>query len=75
MDVSEDVGWAGAATVDVLLRVLGDVPPNKGSIDEHIPLRVFDESNISEVGEGKLDFSAGFGGTAEDGYLKLWGVD
>jgi ribose transport system substrate-binding protein len=73
MDVSEDVGWAGAATVDSILRVLGKVKPNSGTIDEHIPLRVFDSSNIKEVGPGLPPFGAGFGG-AELGYLKLWGV-
>jgi ribose transport system substrate-binding protein len=72
MDVAEDVAWAGAATVDSILRVLGKVPPNTGTIDEHIPLRVFDSSNVKELG-GKIDYGSGFGG-AHDDYLKLWGV-
>jgi ribose transport system substrate-binding protein len=72
MDVSEDVAWAGAATVDSILRVLGKVPPSSGTIDEHIPLRVFDSSNVNLLGK-KIGYGAGFGG-AQDGYLKLWGV-
>lgn len=72
MDVSEDVAWAGAATVDSILRVLGKVAPSSGTIDEHIPLRVFDASNIGSLGS-KIGYGSGFGG-AQDGYLKLWGV-
>jgi ribose transport system substrate-binding protein len=73
MDVGEDVAWAGAATVDSILRVLGKVNPASGTIDEHIPLRVFDSSNIKELGTGKIGYGTGYGG-AHDAYLKLWGV-
>jgi ribose transport system substrate-binding protein len=72
MDVSEDVAWAGAATVDSILRVLGKVKPHSGTINEHIPLRVFDSSNVKQLGS-TINFGSGFGG-AQQGYLKLWGV-
>lgn len=74
MDVSLDTAWIGAGTVDTVMRVLGDIPPNHGSIDQHIPLRVFDSENIGELGTGDIAIGAGFGGVAEKGYLELWGM-
>lgn len=73
MDVSQNVDWTGAATIDAILRVLGKVAPSSGSINEHIPLRVFDKSNVSEL-KGKITYNSGYGTVAEDNYLKLWGV-
>jgi ribose transport system substrate-binding protein len=70
MDVDEDVAWAGAASVDSVLRVLGHVPPDSGTINEHIPLRVIDKSNIAALGS-TIGFNSGFG-TAQNGYLKVW---
>lgn len=72
MDVSEDVAWEGAAVIDAMLRILGHVDPSSGNIDEHIPLRVFDATNITETGSPP-SFGAGFG-TEHDQYLKLWGL-
>lgn len=71
MDISEDINWCGASTVDAILRVLGKVSPSSGSIDEHIPFRVFDSTNVSEAGNPP---AFGGMGTAVNGYLALWGV-
>jgi ribose transport system substrate-binding protein len=73
MDVSEDIAWVAAGSVDALLRTMGHVQPDHGMIDEHTPLRIFDGSNISQLGSGPITYNSGYG-SAANGYLKVWGI-
>lgn len=72
MDVGQNITWTGNATVDAVLRVLGKVGPSSGIIEENIPLRIFDASNVNEAGTPP-NLVDGYG-TASDEYLKLWGL-
>jgi len=47
---------------------MGHLPP---VADEHIPVRVFDQSNIANAGS---DYTSGFGTSYISGYKKLWGL-
>lgn len=68
MDVGENLEWIGYAIVDQSMRIMGGLKPVKS---EHVPVRVFDSSNISQTGK---DFTAGFGNSYVSGYQKLWGL-
>ena len=50
------------------MRIMGGLTPVKS---EHVPVRVFDSSNISQAG---TDFTGGWGNSYVGGYQKLWGL-
>src|SRR5262245_40385821 len=68
MDVGENLEWIGYAIVDQSMRIMGGLAPVKS---EHVPVRVFDSSNISQAGS---DFTGGWGNSYVGGYQKLWGL-
>src|SRR4051794_17147085 len=68
MDVGENLEWIGYAIVDQSMRIMGGLKPVKS---EHVPIRVFDSSNISQTGS---TFTGGWGNSYVGGYQKLWGL-
>jgi ribose transport system substrate-binding protein len=68
MDVGENLEWIGYAIVDQSMRIIGGLEPVKS---EHVPVRVFDSSNISQAGS---NFTGGWGTSYVSGYQKLWGL-
>jgi ribose transport system substrate-binding protein len=68
MDIGESWPWNGWATLDQALRVLAGVPPVKS---ENIPLRIFDDTNVNQVGKPP-SLNKGFGNAFVAGYKKLW---
>jgi ribose transport system substrate-binding protein len=68
MDVGENLEWIGYAIVDQSMRVLAGLPTVKS---EHVPVRVFDGSNIAQAG---AKFTGGWGTSYVGGYQKLWGL-
>jgi ribose transport system substrate-binding protein len=68
MDVGENLEWIGYAIVDQSMRIMGGLKPVKS---EHVPVRVFDGSNISQAG---AKFTSGWGSSYVSGYRKLWGL-
>jgi ribose transport system substrate-binding protein len=66
MDVGENLEWIGYAIVDQSMRIMGGLKPVKS---EHVPVRVFDQSNIAQAGP---KFTSGWGNTYVSGYRKLW---
>jgi len=66
MDVAENLDWIGYAILDQSMRVMGGLPAVP---DEHVPVRLFDSSNISQAGPG---FTSGWGTAYISGYKKLW---
>jgi ribose transport system substrate-binding protein len=67
-DVGENLEWIGYAIVDQSMRIMGGLTPVKS---EHVPVRVFDSSNISQTGS---KFTGGWGNSYVGGYQKLWGL-
>lgn len=65
-DVGENLEWIGYAIVDQSMRIMGGLNPVKS---EHVPLRVFDGSNIAQAGP---NFTSGWGRGYIGGYRKLW---
>lgn len=70
MDVGENLYWIAWANMDTVLRVLAGAPPVPGG-DQQTPLRVFDDSNVSEAGTPPKD-GRGYGVAYVAGYNKLW---
>ncbi len=68
MDVGENLEWIAYAVVDQSLRIMGGLKPVKS---EHVPVRVFDKSNIAQAGPS---FTGGWGTSYVSGYKKLWGA-
>ncbi|HZO96126.1 MAG TPA: sugar ABC transporter substrate-binding protein [Gaiellaceae bacterium] len=68
MDVGENLEWIGYAIVDQSMRIVGGLRPVKS---EHVPVRVFDRSNIAQAGP---KFTSGWGTSYVRGYQKLWGL-
>jgi ribose transport system substrate-binding protein len=68
MDVGENLEWIGYAIVDQSMRIMGGLPAVKNA---HVPVRVFDKSNISQAGG---NFTGGWGKSYVSGYRKLWGL-
>jgi ribose transport system substrate-binding protein len=69
VDVGQSNRWIGWATADQVLRVLSGTEPVE---EENIPVRVWDEENVSEA-TGPNDEN-GYGEAYVAGYEKLWGV-
>jgi ribose transport system substrate-binding protein len=67
-DVGENLEWIGYAIVDQSMRIMGGLKP---VADEHVPVRLFDKSNIVQAGSS---FTSGWGKSYVKGYQKLWGV-
>ena len=55
MDVGENLEWIGYAIVDQSMRIMGGLTPVKS---EHVPVRVFDKSNIAP-GRPEVHVAAG----------------
>jgi ribose transport system substrate-binding protein len=68
MDVAENLDWIGYAIIDQSMRIMGGLPAVKNA---HVPVRIFDKSNIAEAGSG---FTSGWGTAYIAGYKKLWGL-
>jgi ribose transport system substrate-binding protein len=68
MDVGENLEWIGYAIVDQAARIMIGIAPVKS---EHVPVRVFDSSNIAQAGP---KFTSGWGTSYVSGYKKLWGT-
>jgi ribose transport system substrate-binding protein len=66
MNVGENLEWIAYAVVDQSMRIMGGLKPVKS---EHVPVRVFDRSNIGQAGP---KFTSGWGNTYVSGYRKLW---
>ncbi len=70
MDIGENLDWIAHAMLDAEMRLLC----GKETIrDSKVPLRVFDASNIAEVGE-PADAAKGYGDAYVAEYRKLWQV-
>lgn len=67
-DVGENLEWIGYAVADQSMRIIGGLKPVKS---EHVPVRVFDSSNIGQAG---ASFTSGWGTSYIGGYQKLWGL-
>jgi ribose transport system substrate-binding protein len=67
-DVGEPDVWTGWAAVDEMARAMLGMP----SVDENIPLRMFDSSNLQNVSTS--DENQLWGGSFRAEYRKLWGV-
>ena len=72
MDVGESEDWLGFAAMDQAMRILTGVGPI-ASGDEHIPLRVFDKTNVNDAGIPP-EFGKGYGEEWLSGYRKMWGL-
>jgi ribose transport system substrate-binding protein len=72
MDVGESEDWLGFAAMDQALRILTGVGPI-ASGDEHIPLRVFDKTNVNDAGVPP-EFGKGYGEEWLTGYRQMWGL-
>jgi ribose transport system substrate-binding protein len=70
MDVGENLDHVGYATMDQAMRIFAGKKPI-ASGDEHIPLRVFDKSNVDEAGKPP-ELSKGYGDAYRKGYTQLW---
>jgi ribose transport system substrate-binding protein len=68
MDIGENLDWISYAIMDQHMRLMGGQPAVK---DPHVPLRIFDSSNISETGSPPQN-STGYGNDYQDQYKKLW---
>ncbi len=69
MNVGEDTPGIGYATMDQVFRVLLKKPP----VAERTPIRIWDNTNISEAGNPAVS-GQGYGDVYTNGYLKLWGL-
>jgi ribose transport system substrate-binding protein len=70
MDVAENLDWTSYAITDQALRLIGGMP---SVADPHLPLRVYDKTNIAEAGSDPKT-AGGFGDAYKAGYMKLWGL-
>ena len=67
-DVGENLEWIAYAIVDQSMRIVGGLKP---VANEHVPVRLFDGSNIRQAGSS---FTSGWGSSYVTGYKKLWGL-
>jgi ribose transport system substrate-binding protein len=68
MDIGENLDWIAYAIMDQHLRLMTG---QQAITDPHVPLRIFDSTNISEVGSPPQD-STGYGSAYQTEYRKLW---
>lgn len=71
-DVGQSQNWLGWAFIDQALRIAAGEDPVKYETAP-IPVRQWDESNISEAGTPPKD-NTGYGDTYVPGFKKLWGL-
>lgn len=71
-EVGEPLEWLGWQNIDQALRILAGVKPTKAAT----PVRLFDESNISEAGDPVVQ-TEGYGPPSQyqDGFKQLWGLE
>jgi ribose transport system substrate-binding protein len=69
--VGSPTSWLGYGVADQALRILSGEDP---VADEHVPLRVFDETNIDSVDLSKPE-EAWYVTDFKSEYQKLWGVE
>lgn len=69
-DIGENTGEVGYATMDQAMRLLAGVSPVKSG-NMHIPLRVFDKTNVDDAGTPPK-LGQGYGNQYVQGYTKLW---
>jgi ribose transport system substrate-binding protein len=69
-DVGESTTWLGWAIADETFRVLTGTAP---VAEAHTPLRIFDDSNVSEAGD-PAKLGQGYGDDYISGYKKTWGL-
>ncbi len=68
MDVGENLEWIAYGAIDQHLRLLSGAEP---TTTPNLPIRIFDETNVSEATAGE---NAGFGDAYGDAYRELWGL-
>lgn len=71
-DVGENLTWLAWSMLDQSLRLLTGMAPIANG-NEDTPLRVFDSSNIAQVGTPPKP-NLGYGNAYVSGYKKLWGL-
>ena len=71
MDVGENLDWIAYGAIDQHLRLLSGADP---TTTPNIPIRVFDETNVSEAGSPPAN-GEGFGDAYRDAYRNLWGLN
>lgn len=69
-DIGESTRWLGRSLADQMFRVMTNTKP----VEEDTPLRIFDKSNIDEVGN-PAKLGEGYGSADVTGYNKIWGVE
>ncbi len=69
MDVGENLEWIAYGAIDQHLRLLTG---GEATTTPNLPIRVFDETNVSEATAGA---NAGFGDAYGDAYRELWGLN
>jgi ribose transport system substrate-binding protein len=68
MDIGENLDWISYAIMDQHLRLMTGQP---AITDPHVPLRIFDSSNVGETGNPPKN-STGYGTDYQTQYKKLW---
>jgi ribose transport system substrate-binding protein len=68
MDIGENLDWISYAIMDQHLRLMTGQP---AITDPHVPLRIFDSSNVAETGNPPKN-STGYGTDYQSQYKKLW---
>lgn len=68
MDIGENLDWIAHAMLDAEMRLLCGLDP---ITDSKVPLRVFSQANIAEVGN-PAEASKGYGDAYVEGYRDLW---
>ena len=71
VDIGAPLGWTGWAIADQSLRILTGQQPVS---DEQIPVRIFDQDNAKDI-DFKGSEADMYGGSYEDAYKKLWGLE
>ncbi|MEV8632293.1 sugar ABC transporter substrate-binding protein [Streptosporangium sp. NPDC051023] len=71
VDIGAPLGWTGWAIADQSLRILARATPVG---DEKIPLRIFDQGNAKDI-DFKGAESDMYGGSYQNEYKKLWGLE
>jgi ribose transport system substrate-binding protein len=68
-DAGESDDWIAYANMDQAFRILAGMP----TVAEHTPFRLFDTSNIADVGNPP-SLIKGYGTSYVNGYRALWGL-
>jgi ribose transport system substrate-binding protein len=68
MIIGENLDWFAHAIIDAEMRIVCGLKP---VTDPQVPLRIFDKTNIADVGN-PATYNAGYGDAYVEGYRKLW---